>query len=214
MTDYIGHPLGLVGWFARTIQAISSIIVLGITAWAVQENNKTLSVIFSLVIATTSLVVLAVAVGISCLGRRAKWHIIPLLVTDAVISYLWLTSFILLALNFNRRTCRVNRWIGEVSCSRSYTAEAFSFIAFYEALLCNLHTAPIQIVLLIQVGCTNCIDAELPVIFISEFLTSVPCKNIIRMNFNELCIPQVDREQHSAGVGDLNGWYKPANSLT
>lgn len=53
MTDYIGHPLGLVGWFARTIQAISSIIVLGITAWAVQENNKTLSVIFSLVIVSS-----------------------------------------------------------------------------------------------------------------------------------------------------------------
>ncbi|GFN16492.1 hypothetical protein AtubIFM55763_010326 [Aspergillus tubingensis] len=135
MHDYLGHPLGLAGWFARTIQAISSIIVLGITAWAVSEDNKTLSVIFSLVIATTSLVVIAVAVGISCLARRAKWHIIPLLVTDAIISYLWLTSFILLALNFNRRTCRVNRWIGEVSCSRSYTAEAFSFIAFFTTLM-------------------------------------------------------------------------------
>lgn len=107
MHDYLGHPLGLAGWFARTIQAISSIIVLGITAWAVSEDNKTLSVIFSLVIvsgllryiflkgliltlvqATTSLVVIAVAVGISCLARRAKWHIIPLLVTDAIISYL------------------------------------------------------------------------------------------------------------------------------
>ncbi|GKZ47479.1 hypothetical protein AbraIFM66951_010846 [Aspergillus brasiliensis] len=51
------------------------------------------------------------------------------------MSYLWLTSFIFLALNFNRRTCRVNRWIGEVSCSRSYTAEAFSFIAFFMTLL-------------------------------------------------------------------------------
>lgn len=168
MHDYLGHPLGLVGWFARTIQAISSIIVLGITAWAVSEDNKTLSVIFSLVIVSGLLRYIFfersyshLGTGYNESGRHSCSCRHQLLSTSCQVAhypttchrcnhilpvssimmlelgrlrvnadhYRWLTSFILLALNFNRRTCRVNRWIGEVSCSRSYTAEAFSFIA-------------------------------------------------------------------------------------
>lgn len=49
MQSFHGHPLGSVGWVARAVQTLSSIIVLGITAWAVRDT-KTVTVIFTLVI--------------------------------------------------------------------------------------------------------------------------------------------------------------------
>jgi hypothetical protein len=49
MIGFYEHPCGTVSTIAHIIQCVSSIIVLGITAWAVQET-KTLAVIFPLVI--------------------------------------------------------------------------------------------------------------------------------------------------------------------
>jgi len=49
IVNFHHHPLGLVGWIARVVQLISSIIVLGITAWATRDT-KTVTVIFTLVI--------------------------------------------------------------------------------------------------------------------------------------------------------------------
>ncbi|KAJ5222675.1 uncharacterized protein N7469_008915 [Penicillium citrinum] len=134
IVNFHHHPLGLVGWIARVLQLISSIIVLGITAWATRDT-KTVTVIFTLVISVLTLVVVACSTLTSCLTRRHKWHALILIMTDGVLSYLrWLTSFIFLALDFNRISCRVIRWNGETVCSRKYTAEAFSFIALYVIL--------------------------------------------------------------------------------
>ncbi|KAJ5143357.1 uncharacterized protein N7515_002144, partial [Penicillium bovifimosum] len=132
--SYFGHTVGLASWFARAIQIISAIIVLGITAWAVR-GTKTLTVIYSLIVATITVVVLVVAPLISCMTRHYRWHIIPLILLDGILSYLWLISFVFLALNFNRRNCHRHRWNGEVTCSRSYAAEAFSFIVFFTSLI-------------------------------------------------------------------------------
>ncbi|CAI7675068.1 unnamed protein product [Penicillium manginii] len=52
--SFHGHPLGAVGWVARALQVFSSIIVLGITAWAVTET-KTVTVIYTLVINSVGL---------------------------------------------------------------------------------------------------------------------------------------------------------------
>ncbi|KAJ5966489.1 hypothetical protein N7481_013203 [Penicillium waksmanii] len=134
MQSFHGHPLGAVGWVARAVQTISSIIVLGITAWAVTDT-KSLTVIFTLVISVLSLVAVACSTFTSCVGRNHKWHVLVLIVTDGILSYLWLTSFIFLALDFNRMSCRINRWNGETVCSRKYAAEAFAFIAFFMTLL-------------------------------------------------------------------------------
>jgi hypothetical protein len=88
----------------------------------------------------------AITLSTSCIANSHRWHVLPLLFTDAAISYLWaiiwtidhlpmlmpiswLTSFIFLALDFNHVSCSVHRWNGEVVCSRKYAAEAFSFIA-------------------------------------------------------------------------------------
>ncbi|KAJ5665014.1 uncharacterized protein N7477_007462 [Penicillium maclennaniae] len=135
MGSYFGHSIGLAGWFVRAIQAVSAVIVLGITAWAV-EGTETVMVVYLLVIASLTLVILVLALGISYMTRCYRWHIFLLLLTGGVLSYLSAykdgiidSYFILLALDFNRTNCRRNCWNGEVNCSRSYTAEAFSFIA-------------------------------------------------------------------------------------
>ncbi|CAI7619608.1 unnamed protein product [Penicillium pancosmium] len=132
--SFHGHPLGAVGWVARAVQTISSIIVLGITAWAVTDT-KSLTVIFTLVTSVISIFAVACSTFTSCMSRNHRWHALVLIVTDGILSYLWLTSFIFLALDFNRISCRVNRWNGQAVCSRKYTAEAFSFIAFFMTLL-------------------------------------------------------------------------------
>ncbi|KAJ5325196.1 MARVEL-like domain [Penicillium brevicompactum] len=130
MTTFYEHPYGTVSTLAHVIQCVSSFVVLGITAWAVTET-KTLTVIFSLVIAVLTPVVYGITLTTSCLTKRRRWHVLPLLFMDVVISYLWLTSFIFLAENFNRVSCSVHLWNRQTVCSRKYAAEAFSFIAFF-----------------------------------------------------------------------------------
>ncbi|KAJ9485169.1 hypothetical protein VN97_g8191 [Penicillium thymicola] len=131
---FFKHPCGAISTIAHIIQCISSLIVLGITAWAVR-GTKTLTVIFSLVMAVLTPIVYGITLSTSCITRRRRWHVLPLLVTDAAISYLWLTAFIFLALNFNNVSCSVHLWNRQTVCSRKYTAEAFSFIAFFATLI-------------------------------------------------------------------------------
>ena len=54
MENFYSHPTGLITWIARFIQAISAIIVLGITAWAARDT-KTVTVIYCLIIVCTRL---------------------------------------------------------------------------------------------------------------------------------------------------------------
>ncbi|KAJ6140347.1 hypothetical protein N7471_006833 [Penicillium samsonianum] len=129
-----GHPCGVISIIAHVIQCASSFIVLGITAWAVRDT-KTLTVIFCLVVAVLTPVFYGITVSTSCITRGHRWHVFPLLVTDAVMSYLWLTAFIFLALDFNHVSCSVHPWNGQRVCSRKYSAEAFSFIAFFTTLV-------------------------------------------------------------------------------
>ncbi|KAJ6036467.1 hypothetical protein N7540_000746 [Penicillium herquei] len=134
MESFFGHPTGMVSYVTRALQIFSAIIVLGITAWAV-TGTKTLTVIFSLTISVVTIVFAVLSSVISYVLRRKRWHIFPIFITDAVLSYLWLTTFIFLAQDFNRQSCRISRWNSEVVCSRQYTAEAFSFIAFFATLV-------------------------------------------------------------------------------
>ncbi|PYH76634.1 hypothetical protein BO82DRAFT_436491 [Aspergillus uvarum CBS 121591] len=134
MDSFFNNPLGLVSYFPRVIQFISSVVVLGITAWAVQET-KNVTVIYSLVISVVTIVITSAALLFSCMIKRQRWHIWPILITDGVMSYLWLVAFVFLAQNFNAVNCRIILWNGLTACSRKYAAEAFSFIAFFCALV-------------------------------------------------------------------------------
>ncbi|OJJ53611.1 hypothetical protein ASPSYDRAFT_1164381 [Aspergillus sydowii CBS 593.65] len=128
MAGFSTSPLRIMIHVLHLIQVASAIIVLGITGWAVR-GTKTLTVIYSLIIAALTPVMYLLATGTSYPGRRQKWFAVPWVICDGIISYLWLVSFVLLALNFNHQSCRISRWNGEIVCSRKYAAEAFSFIA-------------------------------------------------------------------------------------
>ncbi|OKP12848.1 hypothetical protein PENSUB_1580 [Penicillium subrubescens] len=101
MSSFHSHPLGIVTLVAHFVQC-----------------------------AVLTPVAFALSTGFSCVSRHHSWHVVPLYLTDTVLSYLWLTSFIFLAQNFNQTNCSFSRWNGEVVCSRQYAAEAFAFIAF------------------------------------------------------------------------------------
>ncbi|KUM60030.1 hypothetical protein ACN42_g7088 [Penicillium freii] len=60
--------------------------------------------------------------------------IIRLLVVNTHLLSSWLTAFIFLALNFNHVSCSVHPWNRQTVCSRKYSAEAFSLIAFFATL--------------------------------------------------------------------------------
>ncbi|CAG7938562.1 unnamed protein product [Penicillium nalgiovense] len=130
---FFKHPCGTMSTIAHIIQCVSSLIVLGITAWAVRDT-KTLTVIFPLVVAVLTPIVYGITLSTSCIARGHRWHVLPLLLTDAVISYLWLTAFIFLALKFNQVSCTVHLWNNETVCSRKYSVESFSFIAFFSTV--------------------------------------------------------------------------------
>ncbi|KAE8140167.1 hypothetical protein BDV38DRAFT_280166 [Aspergillus pseudotamarii] len=118
--------LSILSLCIHVIQCSSAIVVLGITAWAVQNTKTTTAVL------TPALYVITLI--ISCATRRRRGNFLPVLAFDLAFSYLWLTAFILLALDFNQISCRVILWNGETVCSRKYAAEAFSFIAFIVTL--------------------------------------------------------------------------------
>ncbi|KAJ5641166.1 hypothetical protein N7490_005166, partial [Penicillium lividum] len=128
--SFYHHPTGIMTYIARLMQFVSAVVVLGITAWAARDT-KTVTVIYSLVIAALAVVVLPLAIATSFIIRRAPWHIFLLTLTNVCR---WITSFIFLALDFNQINCRILRWNGEAVCNRKYAAEAFSFIAFFSTL--------------------------------------------------------------------------------
>jgi hypothetical protein len=103
---FFSHPCGIILTTAHIIQCISSLVVLGVTAWAARET-KTLTVIFSLVVvylspissqydrnskylqAVLTPIVYGITLTTSCITKRYRWHVLPLLLTDAVLSYLY-----------------------------------------------------------------------------------------------------------------------------
>lgn len=69
MEDVYIHPTGVVTWIARSIQWVSAIIVLEITAWAARDT-KTVTVIYSLVIVCIPLIELSPSNNkLGCLDR-------------------------------------------------------------------------------------------------------------------------------------------------
>jgi hypothetical protein len=119
-----------VAMFCRVFLTFSALIVLGITAWAVQ-SSKSVTVVYSLVISciTVFYFFVLVATAFAMFGKPI-FHAITAAM-DLVLAFLWIASFVLLANNFSANRCSFSRWHGMVVCSRQHTAEAFSFIALY-----------------------------------------------------------------------------------
>ncbi|KAJ5421286.1 hypothetical protein N7491_009731 [Penicillium cf. griseofulvum] len=89
MGFFFSHLGGISSTTAHINQCISSIFVLGITAWAVRKTKSPLIVIFSLVVAVLTPIVYGITLSTNGITKRYRWHVLPLLLTDAVISYLY-----------------------------------------------------------------------------------------------------------------------------
>jgi len=107
---------------------------MGIAAWAVKYSTS-VTIVYSLVISVLS-IVLFFATLIALIAKPS--NPIPfavITVLDIIFAFLWISSFILLANDYNRIGCRHHAWgNGEFHCNRKYTAEAFAFIAFFFTL--------------------------------------------------------------------------------
>ncbi|CAG8910182.1 unnamed protein product [Penicillium egyptiacum] len=133
---FFRHPCGAMSTIAHILQCISSLIVLGITAWAVPET-ETLTVVFSLVVLHYQRPQMACSPSAS--DRRSNFlpvsitisSILRSIVVNAHLPPSWLTAFIFLALDFNHVSCTTHLWNNETVCSRKYAVESFSFIAFF-----------------------------------------------------------------------------------
>ncbi|GAD97725.1 hypothetical protein AOR_1_2064 [Paecilomyces variotii No. 5] len=129
--------LRILSMLAHVFQCFSAIIVLGITAWAV-ESSQTVTVVYALVIAVLTVVIfLGVLLG-SIWRPRSPVPFIIIAVVDTILAFLWLTAFVLLANDFSRVGCRRWRWHGHIACGREHTSEAFAFIAFFFTLLAGI----------------------------------------------------------------------------
>jgi hypothetical protein len=126
--------------FCRVIETISALIVLGITAWAV-ERTKTVTVIYTLVIACLTVFYTLILLTLAFFrSKTIIFHVISAVV-DFFLAFFWIAAFVLLANNYDTAGCRVNRWHGITVCSRPHTVEAFSFIAFFFTLVAAIFSA-------------------------------------------------------------------------
>lgn len=104
---------------------ISSVIVLGITAYYINSYRHDHHLIFELVIATLFTAFWLPSFILPFLGAYRRWY----LPANFIFSYLWLTAFIFAAQDYNRGNCYLNApRFGR--CSLKRANQAFIFLAF------------------------------------------------------------------------------------
>ncbi|KAI9043228.1 uncharacterized protein KD926_004412 [Aspergillus affinis] len=123
VTSAVARPLQLV---SRVMQWTSAVIVMGITSYFIHKGPRGQHLIYTEVISTIS-VVFFLPAFVSPFMPTALGKIVLLI--DVVFSYLWLTSFIFAAQDYNESNCFWNSPPGE-TCSKKKANEAFIFLAF------------------------------------------------------------------------------------
>lgn len=123
VTSAVARPLQLV---SRVMQWTSAVIVMGITSYFIHKGPRGQHLIYTEVISTIS-VVFFLPAFVSPFMPTALGKFVLLI--DVVFSYLWLTSFIFAAQDYNEGNCSLNSPPG-LSCSKKKANEAFIFLAF------------------------------------------------------------------------------------
>ncbi|PSN64549.1 hypothetical protein BS50DRAFT_636708 [Corynespora cassiicola Philippines] len=103
----------------------SSAIVVGITAYFLNDFPHDQHLIFEIVISALVLGFWMPSFVVPFIGTY-KFYYLPL---NFVFSYLWLTAFIFSAQDYNESSCAANAPTGG-SCSLKLTLEAFLFLGF------------------------------------------------------------------------------------
>jgi len=123
---FTGGPLRTALTAILLFQWISSIIVLGIVAYFINNYDEGEHLVYEIVIAAIN----AWAYGVGLFFpfiKIYKGYSVPV---HLVFSYLWLTSFIFTAQDYNWHSCSANAPFGG-KCSKKHALEAFTFLAFF-----------------------------------------------------------------------------------
>jgi len=130
MTDTLLGP-GLMA--ARFLQWASAVIVMGITSYLIHKFPKGQHIIYEEVIAVLSVAFFIpglLSAFVKTIGRFS-------LLIDIIFSYLWLTSFIFMAQDYNWHSCDLSAAPG-AGCALKKASESFTFLAFFFTLCAAL----------------------------------------------------------------------------
>jgi len=104
---------------------ISSVIVMGITAYYLRKYPHDMHLVYELIIATLFTAFWLPSFILPFLGSYKRWY----LPANFIFSYLWLTSFIFAAQDYNRGNCYYNA-PRSGRCSLKWANQAFIFLSF------------------------------------------------------------------------------------
>ncbi|KAI8933800.1 hypothetical protein NX059_009507 [Plenodomus lindquistii] len=110
---------------------ISSIIVLGISAYFIDKFSHNTHLIYWVTVAAIDTLLYIPAIVLPAM-KRYKGHGAPL---AWIFSYLWLTAFIFAAQDYNFGSCALRSPAFVNKCSLKKTIEAFAFLAFFTNLV-------------------------------------------------------------------------------
>ncbi|PYH97483.1 hypothetical protein BO71DRAFT_318317 [Aspergillus ellipticus CBS 707.79] len=110
----------------RFMQWASAVIVMGITSYFIHKGPRGQHIIYQEVIAVLSVVFFLPAFVSPFMPHALSKFVLGI---DLVFSYLWLTSFIFAAQDYNWHNCFFDSPPG-ISCSKKKANEAFIFLAF------------------------------------------------------------------------------------
>jgi len=104
---------------------ISSVIVMGITAYFINKYPHDRSTIYELVISVLTVAFWLPSFIVPFMGSYRRWYL-PL---NFIFSYLWLTAFVFAALDYNHHSCFANApRFGR--CALKKANESFIFLSF------------------------------------------------------------------------------------
>ncbi|PGH31890.1 hypothetical protein GX50_05325 [[Emmonsia] crescens] len=127
--DMVNTALRGLLFATRLLQWCSSVIVMGIVAYFLHKFTRGQHLKYEIVISVLSVAFFLpglISPFIPMVGRFA----FPI---DIIFSYLWLTSFIFTAQDYNWHECGLNAPPGG-KCSLKFALEAFTFLAFFGCL--------------------------------------------------------------------------------
>ncbi|EAU29249.1 predicted protein [Aspergillus terreus NIH2624] len=131
------RQIGLVFATLRVIQWLSTAIVMGISSYFIAVGPRNQHALYWEVLSVVSVVIFFLASALSYLlfrdMGRFTWAYYVIFTIDFTFSYLWLTTFIFAAQDYNLNNCKLGSPLG-VSCGVKKANESFMFITFISSI--------------------------------------------------------------------------------
>jgi hypothetical protein len=133
--------IGLIFATLRVLQWLSAAIVMGISSYFISVGPRHQHALYWEILSVISVVVFFIVCVLSYLLFRnmAKftWAYYVVFAVDYAFSFLWLTTFIFAAQDYNLNNCKLASPLG-VSCAVKKANESFMFITFISSICLTL----------------------------------------------------------------------------